>query len=460
MAAERKIFIPREYQDLSAGFILDTPRCMLAAPPGFGKTSIVYLVLDILKLAGSNFFPALVVAPKNVAKNVWTNEGTKWDRFEWLKVRTITGTREQRLAAMRAPKADVYTINYENLEWLIRTLGPGNWPFKIVIADESTKLKNFRMSAGAAGVRSQALSHVVQETGRWVNLSGTPAPNGLKDLWGQFWFVDFGARLGRTYTAYMDKWFLENKYTRKITMREDADTEIHERLADVMLALRVEDWFDIDKPVRTVKSVTLPPEARAAYDEMERQFFVEWKNTPIEAFNAGAKSQKLLELASGSIYDEHGTAHEVHDAKNEVLQELVDELQEPLMVVYWWKFDAPRIKKAFPHARIYRGEQDRLDWQAGKIDMLLLNPAEGGHGLDFQDGGRAICHYSQIWDAELRTQVNERIGPVRQFQSGHDRGVLEYYLVAQGTVDEEAVERVDGKISVQDALMLARSRRH
>ena len=458
VAPPRKVFVPRPYQLLAQDFLLKTPRAMLAAPPGLGKTSTVYAVLDILKMCGSNFFPALVIAPKQVAKAVWTGEAKKWDRFEGMVVRSITGTREQRLDAMRAaPVADVYTVNYENLEWLIKTLG-GKWPFKTVIADESTRLKSFRLDH-KKGRRSTALSFIVRHTGRWINLSGTPMPNGYQDLWGQFWFVDQGQRLGRTYTNFLDHWFVKNEYTRAVRPRPGAAEEITVALMDVMMSLRVEDWFDLQEPMRTIREVELPSKVRGIYDEMEKEFYAEVGAVGIEAVNSGVKAQKLLELASGSLYDENSVAHEVHDLKNEALESVVNELQEPLMVVYWWEFDAPRIRKAFPHARVYRGEKDRADWNAGKIDMLLINPAQGGHGLDFQDGGRAICHYSHTWDAELRDQVNARLGPVRQEQSGHKRAVLEYYLVAKDTIDTECVERVDGKLSEQDVLMRALSRR-
>lgn len=455
----RRHFEPRPYQLLAQDFLLNTPRAMLAAPPGLGKTSTVYAVLDILKMCGSNFFPALVVAPKQVAKAVWTGEARKWDRFVDLTVQTVVGDREQRLAALRAaPIADVYTVNYENLDWLMATLGE-RWPFKTVIADESTRLKNFRLDA-RKGRRSTALSYIVRHTGRWINLSGTPMPNGYQDLWGQFWFVDQGVRLGRTYTNFLDQWFTKNEYTRAVKPRPGAAEEITVALMDVMMSLRVEDWFDLQEPMRVMREVELPPKVRGVYDQMEKDYFAEIGAAGIEAVNSGVKAQKLLELASGSMYDEHGDAHEAHDLKNELLESIVNELQEPLMVVYWWDFDAPRIKKAFPHARVYRGERERADWNAGKIDMLLINPAQGGHGLDFQDGGRAICHYSNTWDAELRDQVNARLGPVRQAQSGHNRAVLEYYLVAKDTIDMECVDRVDGKLSEQDVLMRALSRRH
>lgn len=447
---------PREYQRIAARFLLDTPRAMLAAPPGLGKTSTVLSVIDMLLLAGSNFFPVLVIAPTQVARSVWTNEVAKWDAFQDIRITRIMGTPQQRLDAMKSKRADVYVINYENLQWLITALG-GKWPFKIVVADESTKLKAFRLNAG--GKRSTTLSYVVQHTGRWINLSGTPAANGLQNLWGQFWFVDQGQRLGRTYTDFFNRYFIEGKYDRRVRMQDGAEAAIHSALADVMLSLRVEDWFPVMEPFRKRVEVDLPAAAIAQYAAMEKDFFAEVDAVGIEAVSAASKAGKLLQLASGFMYDTStGKGHEIHDAKNEALQSIVDELNEPLLVVYWWRPDVARIQKAFPKARVYRGEKDRLDWNAGKVDMMLINPGAGGHGLDFQDGGRAIAHYSHQWDAELRLQVDERLGPVRQFQAGHNRAVLVYDIAARGTLDGEVLDRTESKVSVQEALMRARSR--
>lgn len=456
MSAEPRIYVPRPHQKLAAEFLLDTPRAMLAADMGLGKTATVLSVLDALKLAGSSFFPALVIAPLRVADVVWQNEVAKWASFRDLRVTKIIGTPLQRRNALRSPQADIYTVNYENIEWLITTLGDC-WPFKIVVADESTRLKGFRLVRG--GHRATALSKIAKHTGRWINLTGTPAPNGLQDLWGQFWFVDGGERLGRTYTAFTTRFFWENQYTKELKPVEGAQEKIYTALSDVMLTLRAEDWLDIRKPVRTSVEVALPSEARRIYDQMEKDFFTQFGDHEIEAFNAAAKSLKLLQIASGSIYDTEHHARPVHDAKNEALHSVVNEVQEPLLVVYHWQFDPPRILKAFPKARIYQTEKDRRDWNAGKIPMLLIHPKSAGHGVDLQDGGRAIVFYSRSWDLELEMQVIERLGPARQFQAGHDRSVLIYDLIATDTMDQVALDRVDSKRSVQDALMLARRQR-
>ena len=450
-----EVYHPRPYQNIATSFIIDHPQCMLAVDMGMGKTASTLAALEILKLAGSAYFPALVLGPTQVARTVWTSERARWERFEGLKIERIVGSKEQRLAALKRPRADIYVMNYENLPWLVALLEK-KWPFRIVVADESTRLKNYRLVKG--GVRSHALGKVAKHTQRWINLTGTLAPNGLTDLWGQYWFLDFGKRLGRTYTSFMQRWFYQNEYTREVTMLPGAEQEIHAAIADITLALRVEDWFDVQKPQLIRKEVQLPDAAYKQYRAMEKDFFAEIGDG-IEAATSGVKSQKLLQMASGSIYDAAHTAHPVHDAKVEGLQEIVEEVREPLLVAYWYAFDLPRIQKAFPKARVRRSEKDDDDWNAGKIDMLLAHPASAGHGLNFQHGGRNIVFYSETWDTELRDQIIQRIGPARQAQSGYNRVVRIFDIVAKDTIDQEVLERNQTKESIQSALKRARARR-
>jgi SNF2 family DNA or RNA helicase len=449
-------YTPRPYQRIATEFIVENQRCNLWLPMGMGKTASVLSALDMLWLAGSKLHPALVIAPKRVAQTTWPDEVSKWDDFRNLKVSPILGTPAQRKAALQR-KADLYTINYENIPWLVEQCGK-DWPFQIVIADESTRLKSFRLRHG--GQRAAALGKVAKMTGRWINLTGTPAPNGLKDLWGQNWFVDSGHRLGRSYTAFISRWFDENPYTYEVSPKLAADEEILERLADVTVSLRVEDWLDLGELIHTEVPVELPPKARKLYDEMERELFIELGDEGIEAATAAARAGKCLQLASGAVYDEDKNWHDVHDAKIEALRDIVAEAAgAPVLVSYWFKFDRAKILKAIPSARVLESEKDIRDWNAGKIPVMLAHPASAGHGLNLQDGGNIIVYYSQTWDLELRQQILERIGPTRQKQAGHDRPVFVYDLVARSTMDEEALARVAGKMTVQEALMLARRRR-
>lgn len=463
----RKKFIPREYQNLARNFLLNTPRAGLWAKPGMGKTGTVYAALDILKLAGSNYFPALVLAPKKVCEMVWPAEAAKWDAFSDLKCVPLLGDQRTREDSLLR-KADVYAINYENIPWLVERVGK-KWPYGITIADESTKLKNFRgwldpqgnvRNNGAGGKRAKALAEVARQTGRWINLTGTPAPNGLKDLWGQTWFQDFGQRLGNTHGAFMDRWFFVDPYTKLVTPRDGADEEIHARLADVTMSLLPEDWLDIKQAQVFTRPVQLPADAMRYYKEMERNFFAEIKlDTEIEAMNAAAKSMKLLQMAAGCVYDAAHVAHQMHDAKIEELKSIINESGgEPVLVVYHFKFEVDRLREAFgDDFRVFRSAKDEADWNAGRVPIMGIHPQSGGHGTNLQYGGRTMVFLNHTWDLELREQVIERIGPTRQAQAGFDRVVMIYDLVAQQTLDVDVLERLTSKSSVQQALMRARA---
>jgi SNF2 family DNA or RNA helicase len=467
---QRRKFEPRAYQRLAAKFLLDTKRANLWAKPGMGKTGTVYSALDILKMASSAFFPAIVLAPLKVAELVWPQEQKKWADFEGMRVATILGDVADREEALLRTGCDVFVINYDNIQWLVKRLG-SKWPFRIVCADESTKLKNFRgwlddtgklHGNGRGGSRSAALAQIAQNTGRWMNLTGTPATNGLLDLWGQQWFLDHGQRLGRTFSGYKQRFFMTDPYTRAVTAQNGSEPLIHQLLADCTMALRPEDWMDIRQPITSVIEVDMPAAAKPMYKRMEKDYFVELGDlTKIEAQNALAKSTKLLQLAVGAIYDPEKKVHHVHDVKLDALESVVDECGgENILVGYFFKFDAPRIKARFPQAQEIRTEQDVADWNAGKIPIGLAHPASLGHGQNLQDGGRVVVFYSHTWDLELRLQFIERVGPTRQAQAGYNRAVLIYDLMTRGTIEREVLLRHEKKFSIQEALMLARATRN
>ena len=451
-----KIWTPRPHQKLIVDYCWSNKRCNIWAHPGLGKTSSVLSLFDMLTMCGSNFFPALVVAPLPVARDVWPDEAQKWTDFRGLRIVPIIGSSPQERISKLLLKGDVYTINYENLVWLQEYFGD-KWPFRIVIADESTKLRGYRLK-GQGGKRAAALGKVAHLTGRWVNLTGTPSPHGLESLWGQQWFVDFGHRLGTSYTDFMKRWFIVDPYTRQVEPRPNARPEIYAALADCTIALRAEDWLDVKKPHYFEKRVELPPDARVHYKTMEKEFFAQLPDKQIVAWAAVAKSGKLLQMASGSIYDEQKIDHWVHDAKVDALRSLYDELGENLLVVYHFKFDVARIQKEFPEAVAYRDKRDADLWNSGKCPMMLVHPKSAGHGLNLQHGGRAVAFFTNTFDMELRLQVLERIGPARQLASGYDRAVLIYDIIANRTMDEQALDVVSGRVGEQDALMAARAR--
>lgn len=447
---------PRPYGPLATGFMLANPYCALWAKPGMGKTALTYATVDILKMTGHNVFPILVLAPKKVCELTWPVEQKKWAQFANLRIIPLFGDKATRERALQTP-GDVYVLNYELVPWLVSRLR-GVWPFRMLIADESTKLKNFRQKGG--GIRSSSLSGFIDKFGRVIELTGTPSPNGLKDLWGQIYFLDKGHRLGKTYTDYINRWFTEDKYTNEIVPKPGAFEEIHARIADITMSLRPEDWFEIDEPIFMEKRVQLPPEAMTLYERMEEEFYIELEElgSEIDAINAMALSTKLLQIASGTVYDNDGATVPIHDAKIEALRSIMEESGgEPVLTVYQYRSQITALQAAFPGTRVFKTKKDQDDWNAGKIQHMLIHPDSAGHGVDLQDGGRTMVFFTGTWNLESRLQVIERIGPMRQLQSGHPRAVLIYDLIANDTIDIEVLARMQGKLSTQEALMAARA---
>lgn len=443
-------YSPRSYAPEAIQFVIDQGRCNLWLDPGLGKTSIVLSALEILLWLGSSKFPVLVVGPLRVARSVWSAEAAKWDHLKYLDVSCMIGTANQRYEAFQRP-APIYTINYENLPWLVNGCGD-NWPFKIIVADESTKLKGFRQVHGAK--RAAALAKACNLTARWLNLTGTPAPNGLIDLWGQQWFIDNGAALGTSFTSFESRWFNKDHHSQVVTPKSFAEKQIIERIAPTTYSVRAEDVLDIDPVIVNPIVVDLPRRARQAYDELERNMVVELERDDVTAKTAADLSLKCLQIASGALY--YGEERQwsiLHDEKLDALQDLVSELSgNPLLVVYHFRHDLERIQSKFRGARLLKTQQDEDDWNAGKIPIGLVHPASAGHGLNLQHGGHNVCFFSHWWDLELYQQVIDRIGPVRQLQSGYSRRVMVHKLIARNTVDEVVDRRRTTKESVQSAL--------
>ena len=441
---------------------ISNPRCALWAGMGMGKTSSTLAVCDALLLAGLARRP-LILAPLRVARSTWPGEAEKWAEFAHLRVQPIIGSAEERRAALQA-SADIFTINYDNLVWLVETLGE-HWPFDMVVADESTRLKNFRIKQG--GKRTQALSNVAHsKVKRWINLTGTPAPNGLNDLWGQTWFLDGGYRLGRSYSDFENRWFgyqrakdavnAHKTFVKRVVFPH-SQTEIQDRLRDICLTLDPKDWFDLNDPIVRTVEVELPAKARKHYRDMEREMFTHLEGHDIEAFAAAAKTIKCLQMANGAAYvGESNTEWVVtHDEKIEALKSVVEEASgAPVLVAYHFRSDLARLQAAFPEARQLDAAPKTIeDWNAGQIPILLAHPASAGHGLNLQDGGNILVYFGHWWNLEERQQILERIGPMRQKQAGHERPVFVYNIVARDTVDEVVIDRMQSKREVQDLLL-------
>lgn len=451
-------FTPRPYQVLIRDHILDTPRCAVWAGMGMGKTSSTLVCLDILGLVQSG--PVLVVAPKRVARDTWPAEVSKWQETAGLRVSAIVGTEAERIVALNR-KADVYTTNYDNLVWLIERLDK-HWPFATIVADESTKLKSFRLRQG--GKRAAALGKVAHQSPRFIELTGTPSPNGLLDLWGQAWFLDKGQRLGRTFDAFKQRWFRPAHNGFGVVPLPHAQREIQAALQDLVITVDPRDWFDLREVHTNSIYVDLPIKARQHYQEMERAMFTTLATGhDVEAFGAAARTIKCLQLANGAAYVDEtlGAWRGVHDVKLEALDELLEEQAgNPVLCAYHFKSDRERILRAFPDAIDVATPGGFKEALRGKGRLWIGHPASMGHGIDgLQEHCHTACFFGHWWNLEERLQFIERIGPVRQIQAGKDRVVTVHNIVAVDTVDEDVLDRHATKREVQDILMDAMKRR-
>jgi len=450
-----KAFTPHGYQQEAMRFLYDVPRCALWMPMGGGKTVSTLTALDNLSLV-EDVFPILVLAPLRVARSTWPDEVAKWDHLKHLRVSTICGSAKERKAALDTP-ADIYTMNYDNLVWLTQALG-GDWPFKTVVADEFTRLKSFRLRQGSKRARALG-AHAHTGVTRFIGLTGTPSSNGLKDLWGQTWFLDKGVRLGKTFSAFEQAWFRKGYDGFSIHPLPTAQKDIEVALKDICLTVT---GLQVDEPIHNPIYVDLPRAARSTYNDMETEMFAQIGEDGVEAANAAVRTSKCLQIANGAIYvDDERNWEEVHDAKLEALDSIIEEANgAPVLVAYNFKHDLARLQKRYPKGRVLDAVPDTIrQWNAGEIGLLFAHPASAGHGISLQYGGNIIAFFGLDWSLENHMQIIERIGPMRQKQAGFDRPVFVHYIMARDTVDEMVFERLQSKKTVQEVLLEALKRR-
>lgn len=464
-------WVPRPYQPQIVQHILDHARCNVFAGMGMGKSSGVLTAFDTLQISGLAS-RMLIIAPLRVARTTWPSEVEKWTHTRHMKIVAIVGTEKERLAAL-AQDADIHTVNYDNIQWLIGQKQTP-WKWDMVVADEVTRLRSTRSTQGS--VRGKALLTVAfSQVKRWVGLTGTPAPNGLEGLWGQMYFVDKGARLGKSYSSFENRWFgftranfKSEDYVRRVAFPH-AQAEIQALIKDVCLSLDPKDWFAIDEPIVNNVYVDLPPDARKVYKLMENELFAQIKGYDIEAFSAAAKSIKSLSIANGAVYTgaddqvEKDISHwvEIHTEKLDAMESIISESGGgPVLVAYHFKPDLQRILKRFPKARHIKTVADEAAFKAGTVPIGVVHAQSIGHGVDgFQNVTSTLIFFAHWWAMEDREQLIERIGPVRQIQSGHvtiagrNRPVFIHNIVARDTIDEVVLERVASKRSIQDVLL-------
>lgn len=440
----------RNYQRYAIERILEQSACGLFLDMGLGKTAITLTAIAELMHDRFEIARCLVIAPLRVARDVWPAEIKKWEHLQGLKMVLVLGDVRSRLAALEKP-ADIYVINRENVPWLVRKCGK-RWPFDMVVVDELSSFKD------RGAVRFRALKKVRPQIKRIIGLTGTPAPNGLIDLWPQIYLLDQGERLGPTISGYRNRYFTPGRSdpARHIVyewrLKPGAEQHIYKKIADICISMRAEDWVEVPNlleppPVR----VELPPEAWGRYKQLEREYLLPFADTYVTADTAAVLSNKLQQLANGAVYDENGKVQWVHDAKLDALSALIEEAAgRPLMVVYTYRHDLERLKQRFSYAETLDAPHAVQRWNEGRIPVLLIHPASAGHGLNLQYGGNIMIWFGLTWSLELYQQTIARL-----HRSGQREKVVLYHLVAAGTIDEDIMRRLAKKEAGQNDLLQA-----
>lgn len=415
---------------------------------GMGKTSIALTAADWLLYDSFEVSKVLVIAPLRVAEDTWSRESEKWDHLRHLRISKVLGNAQQRRAAL-AQSADVYCINRENVAWLVKYYGL-NWPFDLVIVDE---LSSFRNSSSQ---RFKALRKVRPLVKRLWGLTGTPRPRSLLDLWAQVYLLDQGERLGKTYTEYRNHYFTPGRQNGYVVYewkpRPGAEDQVYSLISDICVSLETKGNVEMPELVETVRPVVLSQEARALYESMERDALLELAGGVIDAGSAAAVNGKLLQIAGGAVYGEDHIAHELHTDKLDVLEDVLEEAAgEPVLVAYRYQHERDRIMARFPQAVQLKNSDAIAAWNRGEIPLLVAHPAGVGHGLNLQDGGHIVVWYGPMYDLELDEQFNDRLH--RQGQRSATTSVI--YLVAEGTVEQDAMAALREKADGQNAMMAA-----
>ncbi len=443
-------WIPHDYQGVALRHVLDNEHlsvytetassgCFLEM--GLGKTVVLLTAADILLLA-SQVNKVLVVAPLRVAQSVWSQEAQKWNHLKHLTFSHCLGDQVQRGNALRK-EADIYIINRENIPWL-QAYYKTAWPFDMVILDESSSFKD------PSSKRFRSLRMVLPKIKRLVLLTGTPAGNGLMDLWSQIYLIDKGERLYDTVTQYRMRYFHNPEF--KYIPVKGADEAIYETLKGIVISMKNSDYLHLPERLDVTVPVKFSPAMQKRYDDFERDCVMEMGDTDITAFNSGALSTKLLQFANGAIYDAEKNSHVIHDQKIEALQEIIDSAGgKPVLIFYSFKHDLDRIQNKIKEAKTLDTDKDVQAWNAGKIAVLVAHPASAGHGLNLQEGGaNIIVWFGLTWSLELYQQANARL-----HRQGQKEKVYIYHIVSENTMDLDVMAAISRKAKGQDALMEA-----
>lgn len=441
-----------DYQVRGVNHIIDNEYCALFLDMGLGKTVTTLTAIKEL-LDNCIISNALVIAPKKVTQVTWSDEIKNWEHLQGLTISVIDGTAKQRREAMAA-KADIYAVSRDNIVWLVLEHGGVKLPYDMVVIDELSSFKNH------ASKRFRAMRKVRKFIPRVVGLTGTPAPNGLIDLFAQMYLIDEGQRLGKTVTEYRNRFFRPGKRNGDIVYtyepkapQGETEQQISDLISDITISMTAEDYLKMPDKIMLYDYVDLAPKVLAMYRDFEKEQILELINSdePISAASAAALSNKLQQFANGAIYDAERNIKDLHDEKLDRLDEIVEAANgEPVLVAYSYKHDLERIMqklKAYKPVKLEKPEHI-ADWNAGKIPVLVMHPASAGHGLNLQKGGHNIVWFGNTWSLELYQQFNARL-----YRQGQGKPVTIHHIVTRGTIDEKIIKSLDGKRETQDGLM-------
>ena len=445
-------FNPHPYQQRAIDFVIDKPNCALLLDMGLGKSVITLTAIAMLR-DYLEVEKVLVVAPKKVAETTWSDEASKWEHTRHLRVSRVLGTEKQCVSALQS-KADIYVISRDSFVWLVKHY-KAKLPFDMCVLDELTSFKS------STSKRFKAFRLVRSQFTRIVGLTGTPAPNGYEDLWGQFFCIDGGERLGKYKTRYIEAYFsyrmTAQMYRIGTKLRPGSMEAINERISDICISMKAEDYLSLPDITFIPYPVQLPEALMRQYHQFQRDQLMtlcdgSGSSREITAANAAGLMNKLLQFCNGAVYCDERDVQRIHGEKLNALTEIVEAAQSPVLVFYQFQHDITRITEALKGYKVeqYEDGETLKRWNAGKIDVLLAHPASTAYGLNMQQGGHVICWFGTGYNAELYEQANARL-----HRQGQKHNVRVYQLYVPGTFDEKAIEALNGKITIQDSLMNA-----
>lgn len=437
-------YVPHEYQEYAKEFIVGRKVSALFLDCGLGKTVITLTAIWELLLDYFEIRRVLVIAPLRVSRDTWSGELKKWDHLSGIVMSLVLGSEKDRRAALNR-RANVYVINRENVEWLVENY---RWDFDMVVIDELSSFKSHKAK------RFKALKKVRPMVKRMVGLTGTPAPNGLIDLWAEIGILDMGQRLGRFIGGYRERFFIPDKRSREMVFsykpREGAEEAIYSLISDICISMKAGDYLDMPECIYNQVEVTMSEKERKLYGQLEKDMLLPFADGDIDAVNAAALSGKLIQMANGAVYDENGNVKHIHDRKLEALEDLVEAANgKPVLIAYWYKHDLDRIKKRTGAVALDTAD-DMQRWNAGEIPVAVIHPASAGHGLNLQAGGSTLVWFGLTWSLELHQQTNARL-----WRQGQKETVVIHHLVAKGTLDEKVMAALEKKDCGQSALVEA-----